>query len=78
MFRILWDTKYVDPIFLDYTWKRKKATLRTNQKKNREKQEIVNVLESYYVPIPKDKAEKVIYDTGIEKRGLSIKESEKT
>lgn len=72
LFRILRDTKYVDPIFLDYTWKRKKATLRTDQKKNREKQKIVSVLESYYVPIPKDKAEKVIYDTGIEKRGLSI------
>ena len=72
LFRVLSDTKYVDPIFLDYIWKRKKATLRTNQKKDRPKQDIVSVLESYYVPIPKEHLERVVYDTGIEKRGLSI------
>jgi len=31
----------------------------------------VSVLESYFVPIPKE-VEMVVYDTGIEKRGLSI------
>jgi len=72
LFRILLNTKYVDPIFLDYTFRRKKATLRVSQKRDRPKQKIVSILESYYVPIPKDKAEKVIYDTGIEKTGISI------
>jgi len=70
--KILLDTDYLDPIFFEYTVRRGKATLRTNQKKDRPKQKIVTGLESYFVPIPKDRAERVIYDTGIEKRGLSI------
>ena len=55
LFRILLDTEYVDPIFLEYTLRRKKATLRTGQKKNRPKQKPIFVLQSYYVPIPKEK-----------------------
>jgi hypothetical protein len=39
--------------------------------KNRLKQELVSVLESYPMPIP-ELPEMVISDTGIEKRGLSI------
>ena len=69
--KILNDTDYVDPNFFDYTVRRKKATLRVSNKRNRPKQEVVAVLESYSVPIPKV-VEKVIYDTGIEKTGISI------
>jgi len=69
--KILLDTDYVDPLFLDYTWRRKKATLRVSNKKNRPKQKLVDVLKSYSVPFP-DEVEKVIYDTGIDKRGMSI------
>ena len=52
--------------------KRKKATLRTNSKKGRAKQKIVCVLWSYPVPILMKQIERVDYDTGVEKRGLSI------
>ena len=74
--KILLDTDYVDWNFFYYTVKRKKATLRVNNKKNRKKQQLVSVLESYSVPIPEE-IEKVIYDTGVAKRGLSILLGEK-
>ncbi len=70
--KILLDTDYLDEIFFEYTVRRKKATLRTNSKKGRPKQKVVAILMSYGVVIPKGKAEKVIYDTGVEKEGLSI------
>ena len=49
---ILLDTDHLDPIFFDYTVKRKKATLRTSNKQGRLSQKLVGVLESYSVPIP--------------------------
>jgi len=52
--------------------KRRKATLRTNSKKNRPKQKIICVLWSYPVPILTKQIERVDYDTGVKKRGLSI------
>jgi hypothetical protein len=67
----LLDTDFLDWNFFYWTVKRGKATLRTTNKKNREPQKIVSVLESYPVPIPVQ-FEKVIYDTGIEKRGLTV------
>jgi len=70
--KILLDTDYLDPIFFEYTVRRKKATLRTNSKKGRPKQKVVAVLFSYSVAFPKGKVERVIYDTGVEKEGLSI------
>jgi len=72
LLKILLDTDYLDPIFFEYTVRRKKATLRTSQKKGRPKQKVVAVLWSYPVAIPKGKVEKVIYDTGVEKEWLSI------
>lgn len=69
--KILLDTKYVDWNFFYYTVKRKKATLRVSNKKNRPRQRLVGVLESYTMPMP-EICEKVVYDTGIEKRGRSI------
>jgi hypothetical protein len=71
LLHILLDTDHLDPVFFDYTVKRKKATLRTSNKKDRPPQELVSVLESYPAPIPKT-WEKVIYDTGLVKRGRSI------
>lgn len=71
--KILLDTDYVDWNFFYYTVKRKKATLRLSSKKNRPKQDVVFVLKSYSVStIPERIPEKVVYDTGIEKRGISI------
>jgi hypothetical protein len=68
---VLLDTEHLDPIFFDYTVKRKKATLRTSNKQGRLPQELVSVLESYPASIP-EIWEKVTYDTGVVKRGRSI------
>lgn len=65
------DAGLLDYNFFSWTVKQSKATLRVSNKANRPKQEIVSVLDSYSAPIPKS-VEKVIYDTGIEKRGLTV------
>ena len=70
--KILLDTKHLDWNFFEYTVRRKKATLRVSKKHNRPEQKIVDVLESYFVPIPKDQTEQVSYDTGVKKEGWSI------
>lgn len=64
----------LDYSFFYYTVKRKKATLRTSKKLNRPKQHVVLVLKSYAVSIPtsNDVVEQVIYDTGLEKKGISL------
>jgi hypothetical protein len=64
----------LDYNFFYYTVKRRKATLRISRKKGRPKQRLVCVLESYPYPIPSsnDVVEKVVYDTGLEKRGVSL------
>jgi hypothetical protein len=71
LLHILLDTEHLDPIFFYYTVKRKKATLRTSNKKGRPPQKLASVLESYPAPIP-ETWEKVTYDTGLVKRGRSI------
>lgn len=71
LLHILLDTDFVDPVFFDYTVKRKKATLRTSNKKGRPPQQLVSVILSYPAAIP-ETAEKVTYDTGIQKRGISV------
>lgn len=68
---ILNDIPHLDYNFFYWTVSRSKATLRLSNKENRPPQKIVSVLESYPVPIPVQ-FEKVIYDTGIEKRGLTV------
>ena len=65
------DMELLDYNFHWWTQQKGKGTLRVSNKKNRPSQEIVSVLKSYSVPIP-TKVEGVIYDTGIEKRGLTI------
>ena len=67
----LLDAGILDYNFFWWTVKQSKATLRVSNKKNRPSQRIVSVLNSFSVPIP-EKCEKVIYDTGIEKRGLTV------
>jgi hypothetical protein len=71
LLHILLDTDYLDPVFFDYTVKRKKATLRTSNKQGRPPQELLSVIESYPASIP-ETWEKVTYDTGLVKRGRSI------
>jgi hypothetical protein len=72
--KILLDTKFLDYNFLYYTFKRRKATLRTGSKQGRPPQEVVYALWSYPVAFPSDElvVEKVVYDTGVQKRGFSI------
>jgi len=72
LLHILLDTEHLDEIFFYYTVKRGYATLRTTKKKDRGKQKLVAVLSSYPVVIPEGKVTQIVYDTGVEKEGLSI------
>jgi hypothetical protein len=65
------DVGILDYNFFWWTANKSKATLRVNSKKNRPKQQLVSTLHSYSVPIP-DKFSTALYDTGVEKRGLTI------
>jgi hypothetical protein len=62
----------LDYNFFYYTVRRRKATLRTSMKKGRPAQRVVRFLESYPVPFNQSVVEKVVYDTGLEKRGISL------
>ncbi|MCJ7633559.1 hypothetical protein MUP77_14375 [Candidatus Bathyarchaeota archaeon] len=61
----------LDYSFFYYTVKRRKATLRTSSKKDRPQQKVVSVLQSHSAEIPSI-MERVVYDTGLEKRGMSL------
>lgn len=61
----------IDYNFFYWTIFRGKATLRVNNKQDRPSQRIVSVLASYPAPIP-PVMEHVVYDTGLEKRGITI------
>jgi hypothetical protein len=62
----------LDYSFFYYTVKRRKATLRTSTKKGRPEQRVVSVLKSYPVAIPSSVMERVVYDTGLQKKGVSV------
>ena len=62
----------LDHNFFYYTVKRRKATLRTGNKKGRQAQNVVDVLRSFPVPFVDSVVEKVVYDTGLEKKGISL------
>ena len=61
----------IDYIFFYYTVKRRKATLRTSSKLGRPPQKLVSLLQSYPAPIPAE-LERVVYDTGLMKRGFTV------
>ena len=67
----LLDMGLLDYNFFYWTVNKGKATLRVNNKKNRPKQELVSTLHSFYVPVQLLR-EEAIYDTGTEKRGLTV------
>lgn len=71
LLKILLDFDHLDMVFFDYTNRRKKASLRDSNKKNRRSQRIVAVLESYPMPVP-EYVQEVFYDTGIVKKGIAI------
>ena len=63
----------LDYNFFWHTVRLSKGTLRLSDKANRPKQEVVSVLKSYPVSIPDlGLRERVIYDTGVQKRGLTV------
>jgi hypothetical protein len=64
----------LDYDFVSFTVKRRKATLRISSKKGRPKQKLACVLESYPYQIKSsnDVVEKVVYNTRLEKRGISL------
>jgi hypothetical protein len=62
----------LDYNFFYYTVKRQKATLRTSNKIGRPTQKVVSIVKSYPVALQESVVEKVVYDTGIEKRGVSL------
>jgi hypothetical protein len=74
LLKILVDSlSILDYNFFYYTVKRRKATLRTGTKKGRSAQRVVCVLKSHSCSIDCDVVgERVVYDTGLEKRGRSI------
>jgi hypothetical protein len=71
LLKILLDIPHLDYNFFFWTVQRGKATLRVSNKVNRPAQKVVAVLYSYSVPFP-ETVEKVIYDTGVQKRGLTL------
>jgi hypothetical protein len=58
-------------VFFVYTVRRNKASLRDSEKNGRPPEEVVAILESYWMQIP-DYIEEVFYDTGVVKRGLAF------
>jgi len=62
----------LDYSFFYYTVKRRKATLRISQKKGRPTQKVVSFLESYPVSLPSSFIEQVVYDTGLQKKGIAL------
>ena len=71
--KILLDTNYLDWNFFWWTVKRGQATLRTSNKQNRPPQKVVAYLKGYEPTEMPDKVTHVIYDTGVEKRGMVVK-----
>jgi hypothetical protein len=71
LLRIIIDTDYIDPGFVSYTAKRCHAAIRLSPKQGRPNQNTQTILESYPAPIPK-KLIKKTYDTGIEKKGVTL------
>ena len=70
--RILASTDYVDPLFLRYTASRGYATMRVSRKAGRGPFEVLAYLPSSVPYVIPDTFQVVRYDTGVEKRGLTL------
>ncbi|MEM2675636.1 MAG: hypothetical protein QXT10_03980 [Candidatus Bathyarchaeia archaeon] len=71
--KILLDTEHLDWNFFYWTVKRGQATLRTSNKQGRPPQKVVAYLKGYEPTEFPDKVVHVLYDTGVEKRGVVVK-----
>jgi hypothetical protein len=69
---ILLETKHLDYNFFYWTVRRGQATLRTSNKQGRPPQRVVAYLKGYEPTQIPEKMTCVLYDTGLEKRGLVI------
>lgn len=67
---ILLHTKYVDWNFIYWTIQRGSATIRTSKKQERKLQQIKEVITGYEKTYMPQTINRVIYDTGNEKRGI--------
>ncbi|MGB9676648.1 MAG: hypothetical protein ACPL0C_05625 [Candidatus Bathyarchaeales archaeon] len=70
--KILLDTRHLDWNFFYWTVKRGQATLRTSDKQGRPCQRVVACLKGYEETQIPSILTHVVYDTGLEKRGLVI------
>jgi len=71
--KILLDTEHLDWNFFWWTVRRGQATLRTSNKQGRPPQKVVAYLKGYEPTEFPDKMVHVLYDTGLEKRGVVVK-----
>jgi len=62
----------IDFLFFYHTVKRRASTLRTSSKAGRVSQTCIGILRSYFAPFPKGIVERVIYETGFDKKGTSL------
>lgn len=65
---------YLDSLFVYYTIRNKKATIRISDKIGREPQKLIDslTLVTYYLSIPLEKMEKACYDTVLNKNNIKI------
>jgi len=71
--KILLETEHLDWNFFWWTVRRGQATLRTSNKQGRPPQQVVAYLKGYEPAEIPAKMVHVLYDTGLEKRGVVIK-----
>jgi len=71
--RILLETQHLDYNFFYWTVRRGSATLRISNKKGRPPQKVVAYLDGYEETKIPESMVHVIYDTGLEKRGVVVK-----
>jgi len=71
--RILLETEHVDYNFFYWTVRRGAATLRTSNKAGRPSQKVIAFLQGYEETEIPESMVRVIYDTGIKKRGVMVK-----
>jgi hypothetical protein len=70
--KILLDTEFLDWNFFYWTVRRSQSTLRTSNKQGRPPQQLVAFLRGYEETQIPAKMVRVLYDTGLQKRGLVI------
>jgi hypothetical protein len=70
--KILLDTPFVDWNFFYWTVRRGQATLRTSNKLGRPPQQVVAYLQGYEETHVPERLTKVLYDTSLQKRGLTL------